>query len=299
MNLVEFTNLSLAKVREIVSANGPKVCVCPINGTRRWFTLEHANTDYEDIEAGYLDTVAQAYIDFFKLFYEHGIETLLIPSFGPDLLERGEEYTQMAVEGFSRLTHHPAFLNFYKEFNLEVRFYGDYERYFKDTPFAYLIDQFNKLTQQTTGEGRQTLYFGLFGHDATERIAEISIAHYQAQNRIPTREEIITAYYGKMLPPVDIFIGFDKFSAFDMPLIATGMEDLYFTVSPTLYMKQPHLRTILFDHLYARRSEEDYNQLSEETWEQMYDFYSKYKGAILGVGAKRSGIWYPTLPDAN
>lgn len=299
MILNDFIHLSTAKIQELISDKGPKVCVCPVNGTRRWFTLEHANTDYEDIEAGYLDTAAKGYVELFKLFFEHGIQILLVPSFGPDLLTRGEEYTQMAVEGFSRLTNHPVFLDFYRESNIEVRFYGDYKKYFDGTPFAYLTEQLDQLTQQTAGEGKQTLYFGIFGNDATEQVAQISVAYYQVYHRVPTREEIISAYYGKPLPPVEIFIGFDKFSAFDMPLIATGMEDLYFTVSPTLYMTQTQFRTILYDHLYARQSEEDYNQLSEQTWKQMRQFYSKYREYTLGVGSKRSGIWYPNLLEAS
>ena len=66
----------------------------------------------------------------------------------------------------------------------------------------------------------------------------------------------------KTLPPVELFIGFDKFTVFDMPLLTTGEEDLYFSVSPSPYMTIRQLRAILYDHLYVRRTPEpDYTTL--------------------------------------
>ena len=298
MNTEEFIRLSRDAVKEIVKREGPTVCTCPINGTRRWFTLEHANTDYENVEAGYLDTVAQAYVDLFKLFFDHGISYLLVPSFGPDLLERGEDYLQLAVEGFSRLTYHPLFLEFYAQYHVQVHFYGDYERYFSGTAYARLIAQFNNLTQQTSGHTAHHLFFGLFAHDASEMIARFAIDFYKQNKRVPHRNEIVQAYYGVDVPPVDIFIGFDKFSSFDMPLVATGMEDLYFTVSPTLYMTQDQFRAILYDHIYSRRNETDYTQMSAAGWQYMQDFYYRHRGKTLGVGTQVDGIWYP-LPQVQ
>jgi tuberculosinol/isotuberculosinol synthase len=298
MNTEEFISLSNDAIEEIVKRVGPTVCTCPINGTRRWFTLEHANTDYENVAAGYLDTVAQAYVDLFKLFFDHGISYLLVPSFGPDLLERGEEYLQLAVEGFSRLTYHPLFLDFYAEYHVQVHFYGDYERYFSETEYAQLIEQFDALTRQTSGHNNHYLFFGLFAHDASETVARFAIDFYKQNKRVPNRSEIVQAYYGVDLPPVDIFIGFDKFSSFDMPLVATGMEDLYFTVSPTLYMTQNQLRAVLYDHIYSRRNEIDYSEMSPESWQHMRHFYRKNHGNTLGVGTKVNGIWYP-LPQVQ
>ena len=92
----------------------------------------------------------------------------------------------------------------------------------------------------------------------------------------------------------NIFIGFDRFSAFDMPLVAIGDEDLYFTVSPTLYMTQTQLREILYDHIYARRGLDDYSDVDAEKWEKMRQYYQANHGRTLGVGTNINGIWYPT-----
>jgi tuberculosinol/isotuberculosinol synthase len=298
MNIEEFISLPESEMLQHTQDHGPRVCVCPINGTRRWFTLEHASTNYENIESGYLDIVARAYVDFFTLFYRHGIHTLLIPSFGPDLLERGEEYMKVAVKGFEMVAKHDLFLKFYQEYDVQVRFYGNYVEYLEHTDYYYLIEYFDKITQETANHKSHQLFWGLFANDATESVGKISIDYYKKHNRPPSREEIIKAYYGTYVEPVDIFLGFDKFSAFDMPLLAIGFEDLYFTVSPTLYLTQAQLRTILYDHIYTRKEIDEYSEMTIQEWEHMRAFYKTNLGKTLGIGVKKSNIWYP-LPQVQ
>lgn len=288
-----FINLSQKKMIQQVRQFGPKVCVCPVNGTRRWFTLEHTSSDYEDIGSGYLEMTARGYVNLIGLFFGHGIETLLVPSFGPDLIERGEDYMQMAAEGFTQLTTHPLFLELYENHDVRVRFYGDYYKYFQDTPFAYLLEQFDSLTQKTLNNRSHCLLFGLFANEPSETVAQMAIQFYKENNRPPTRREIVEAYYGEYISQVDIFIGFDKFSAFDMPLVALGNEDLYFTVSPTLYMTQPQFREILYDHIYARHGLDDYSDIDNDNWNKMGAFYQANLERTLGVGTNIDGIWYP------
>ena len=108
------------------------------------------------------------------------------------------------------------------------------------------------------------------------------------------RDEIVAAYYGEPVPPVDLFIGFDKFSAFDYPLLNLGKEDLYFTAGPSLYLSERQLRGILFDHLYTRRMPEpDYELLTPEQWEELRDYYEQAREGTLGVGRLRAGMWHP------
>lgn len=84
-------------------------------------------------------------------------------------------------------------------------------------------------------------------------------------------------------------------AAYDMPLIAIGREDLYFTVSPSLYMDKEILRAILYDHLYSRKLSETYDEFSQEMWKTMGEFYKLNRKKILGVGSryKNSSFWYP------
>ena len=51
MDLATFQSLPTEKIAQLVRANGQKVCVFPINGTRRWFMLEHGNQATGDFMA--------------------------------------------------------------------------------------------------------------------------------------------------------------------------------------------------------------------------------------------------------
>ena len=298
MELEEFQRLPTEDVARLVREAGPKVCVFPINGTRRWFMLEHPAARMEDSASAYLNTITRRLIELYQLLFDHGLDTLLTPSIAPDVMARGEDYMQMAAEGFARLATHPNFLNFYKAYGVRVRFYGDYRRFFDSTPYAYLPDLFDEVTAQTLAHDRHRLFFGLFAHDPTETVAELAIRYYVEHGRVPDRRTLIEMYYGEYIEPVDLFIGFSKFRAFDMPLVTKGTEDLYFTVSPSPYLTQRQLRHILYDHLYIRQGEQDYWAMDPDGWALMRDFYRANLEGTLGVGTKYKGIWYP-LPQVK
>jgi len=302
MKLGTFRSLPTAEVARLVRAAGPKVCVFPINGTRRWFMLEHpSDPPREEFVAVYMDVTARRHIELYRLLFAHGLDTLLTPIFGPDLLERGEDYMRMAVEGLARLAADPVFLDFYRTASVRVRFYGDHRKFFGSTPFAYLTDLFDQATAQTQSYGPYRLFFGVCAHDPTETIGELAISYHKEHGRTPDKRTLVKMYYGEEVGPADLFIGFDKFCAFDMPLVATGNEDLYFTVSPSPYLTETQLREILYDHLYTRRGEErDYPPMGPEEWALARDFYQANQGKTLGVGGRlqEGGFWYP-LPQVE
>lgn len=299
MDWIAFKTLPLEEVARLVRQAGPKVCVFPINGTRRWFLLEHPPGQDEDPIEAYLQIAGRRHIELYQLLFDHGLDTLLTPVFGPDLVERGPDYMGVAARGLAMLVTDLRFLEFYAAYGVRVRFYGDHRQFFKATPYAYLPDLFDQLTAATQGNHRYRLFFGVCAQDATETIARLAIEYYRQTQRVPDKRTLIERYYGEYVGPVDLFIGFDKLCAFDMPLVATGNEDLYFTVSPSLYLTEDQLRGILYDHLYSRRGGElDYTTVGPEEWELMRRFYRLNQGKTLGVGirAGNGGVWYP-LPQ--
>lgn len=298
IDLEAFLDLEAAEVAKRVQASGPKVCVFPINGTRRWYMLEHIPEREADRYSAYLDLGTERHIELYQMVFDHGIGTLLTPAFGPDLLERGEGYVELATEGLARLATHPALLDFYRAYEVRVRFYGEYERFFHSTPYAHLPELFLEAQERTALHGRFRLFFGVCADDAAETTARLAIRFHEEHRCAPDRKALVSLYYGEHVEPVDLFIGFDKFCAFDMPLIATGDEDLYFTVSPSPYLSERQLRAILYDHLYARRGgEPDYDLMTHEDWDFMREFYRLNRESTLGVGTKLGGgVWYP-LPQ--
>ena len=297
ISLEEFIHLPTDEIAKMVRASGSKVVVFPINGTRRWFVLEHGNDVQDDPIEAYINITIQNHIELYKLFFSHGINTLVTPEFGPDLLLRGDEYIQqVGAEGLAKLANDSTFLNFYDEYDVRVHFYGDHRRFLHGTKLEYLSDLFDLAAERTRTHGRYRLFFGIFGNDATQAIAEFSADYYQQKGRVPEKRELIEMYYGEYVEPVSLFIGFDRFSVFDMPLIATGEEDLYFTFSPSLYMNAVQLRRILYDHLYTRRVPEiEYSDMPLEELQELRNIYIQRREYTLGTGELLHGIWIPIL----
>lgn len=301
MDWETFKALPVAQVAWLVRQSGPKVCVFPINGTRRWFLLEYRPGPDEDPIEAYLDMAGRCHLKLYQILFDHGLDTLLTPVFGPDLVERGPDYMAAAARGLAMLATDPRFLEFYTAYRVRVRFYGDYRRFFGSTPHAHLPDLFDQLTTATLTNDGHRLFFGVCAQDATETIAQLAVEYYRQTGQAPDKRALIERYYGEYVAPVDLFIGFDKFCAFDMPLVATGNEDLYFTVCPSLYLTEEQLRGILYDHLYSRGGgDPDYAAMGPEEWEQMRRFYRLNRGKTLGVGVKtgNGGVWYP-LPQVE
>jgi adenosine tuberculosinyltransferase len=295
LNLTTFINFSNEQLAETVRHDGPIVCVFPINGTRRWFLLEHASETGDDPIAVYMDITGKRHLELYRMFFDHGIDTLLTPVFGPDLMDRGEVYLErVGVDGLGRLAEHPDFVRFYDEYQVRVRFYGDYHKILAETPYADLCDRFDAITRRTKNYQKHRLFFGVFANDAAESISNLAIQYFKEHGTAPDRKKLIELYYGEPVEPVNFFIGFDKLSAFDMPLVATGSEDLYFTTAPSPYLSNEQLRQILFDHLYNRKTEEpDYPSMAVEDVEWMRKFYQDNLNKTIGVGAVRGGIWFP------
>jgi tuberculosinol/isotuberculosinol synthase len=136
----------------------------------------------------------------------------------------------------------------------------------------------------------------VFADESTETVARLSVEHYLAEGSIPDSPTLIRKYYGEDLPPVSLFIGFDKFTVFDMPLLGTGEEDYYYSVSPSPYMTVHQLRSILYDHLYVRPTPEpDYTTLSIDELDQLREYYRANKDHAFGVGKLKFNVWFPDL----
>ena len=294
MDRNRFLNLPAEEVANIVRAGGSRVCVFPFNGTRRWFLLEHGRDFNDDAAQKYVELTTQGYIDAYKLVFDHGIDTIVAPVFGGEILNRGEEYMREIGSGMSLLATHPAFLEFYETYNIRVHFYGDYRRQLNETPYVSICDSFDEITQKTAKNTERRLFYGVWADAATETIAQLSVRHFQKTGKIPSRRDLIEQYYGEHIEKADIFVGFEKFNVFDYPMLAWGEESLYFTVAPSLYLSNRQFKNILYDFVYLRPVQDpDYFTMPEEDFETMRGFYKKNREVTFGVGEMRGGIWYP------
>lgn len=294
MERSKFLNLPAEEVSDVVRAGGSKVCVFPFNGTRRWFLLEYGRDFDGDAAENYVELTTHGYIKTYKLVFDHGIDTILAPVFGGEILNRGEEYMREIGVGMELLATHPAFLAFYEAYGVRVHFYGDYRNQLAGTPYAYICDSFDEVTHKTAKNTKHRLFYGVWADAEAETIAALSVRHFQKTGRIPSRKELIEQYYGEYIEKADIFIGFEKFNVFDYPMLGWGEESLYFTVAPSLYINERQLRNILYDYFYLRPVQDpDYFSMPAEDFEAMREFYNNYREVTFGVGEMRGGIWYP------
>ena len=300
MDREKFLNLPVEEVAEIVRSSESSVCVFPFNGTRRWFLLEYGRENHRDPAKAYVDLTSKRYIEMYQMLFDHGLDTVIAPVFGGDILDRGDEYMEQIGAGMAFLAEHPYFLSFYKNYDVRVHFYGDYRKKLSGTQYAYLSDLFDEITKKTAKNQSYRLFYGIFGNDATESIAELSVQFYQSKGRIPTRRELIELYYGEYIEKAGIFVGFEKFNVFDYPMLNIGEENLYFTVAPSLYMSESQLRNILYDHTYTRPTEEpDYFTMPKKDFEDMRYFYERNREYTYGVGEMHGGIWYPVAKSLD
>jgi hypothetical protein len=292
MQREKFLDLPGEEVAKIVRAGGSKVCVFPFNGTRRWFLLEYGRDFNGDAARNYVELTTHGYINTYKLVFEHGIDTIVAPVFGGEILNRGDEYMREIGANMTLLATHPAFLEFYETYDIRVHFYGDYRKKLNETPNAHICDVFDEITLKTARHTRRRLFYGVWGDESTETIAGLSVEYFQDTGKVPSRGELIERYYGEYIEKADLFIGFEKFNVFDYPMLGWGEESLYFTVAPSLYMTERQLRNILYDYVYLRPVQDpDYFTMPTEDFESMRDYYKVNRELTFGVGEIRGGIW--------
>jgi hypothetical protein len=292
-----FLQLPTEEVAALVKETGDKVCVFPVNGTRRWFILEHGDEIGDDFFDAYMTTAIQNHIQLCEMLFNHGIDTILAPVLGRELMRRSDEYAKrVGIDGLVRTSTDKHYRDFFANQNVKVRFYGDYRDVLTGTPFEYALKSMYEVSEATKHNNGHRLLFGVFADEVTDTVSRLSVEHYLAHGAVPDKQTLIRKYYGEDISPVSLFIGFDKFSAFDMPLVSTGNEDLYYSLSPSPYMTERQLRTILYDHIYVRRvPEPEYAKLAPEELDWLREYYRKNKDCVLGVGTLKFDIWFPDL----
>lgn len=291
----EFLQLPTLEVAALVRASGEKTCVFPVNGTRRWFLLEHGHEIKDDFFDAYMDVSIRNHIELCAMLFEHGIDTILSPVFGRELMRRGNEYTRrVGIDGLVRTATDKNYREFFDRYEVRVRFYGDYRDVLTGTSYEYALKSIYEVTDATRQNIKARLFFGVFADEVTDTVARLAVEHYVAHGSIPEKQILIRKYYGEEMSPVSLFIGFDKFSVFDMPLLATGEEDLYFSVSPSPYMTQRQLRAILYDHLFVRPTPEpDYTKLKPQELDWLRNYYRAHQDEAFGIGKLKFNLWIP------
>jgi tuberculosinol/isotuberculosinol synthase len=298
MEFNTFLSLADTEVADLVRKNGPRVVVFPINGTRRWYLLEHGSPDSsvagEPGQAGFLDVILARYVELFELIFDHGVSTLLTPILGPDIAARDASYRRLIHTALEEITGGERFREFYDRYDVRVRFYGDYQRYLDEHSPA-IPERISRIQRATIGRIRHRLFWGMFAHDPVEAVGRLAIQQFEKHGRAPQRDDLVAGYYGEFIPPADVYIGMLPPRVFDYPLLDTGTTALYFTTAPSPYLTRRMLRRILFDMIYCQPEEGGYEIDDPDSLDSLRTYYQEHQGDLIGTGrlAAADRVWLP------
>ena len=268
--LQEWLELDNQTITRIVAPRA-STAVIYLNGTRRWFLTQ--SKDWAD----YPKVVSEAHRALCQLFFDHGISTLIKPIVGYDLLKRGPDYQQAAIEqGLAELGSKD-YRDWFHRAQVRLSFYGNWKAVLPDLGFAKIVDLFNELMDETRHYTQCGILFGVFADEEVDRI--VSVAKHVANG-----EELLREYYGWPIGPVNLIVGSGQPAIWDIPILNINTASLYFLQAPTYCLNKETLRHILYDHLFQRASDDELydNLATEEVWK---------RPGVLGIGQFTQQGW--------
>ena len=264
----------------------------PSNGTRRWY-LGYEHPEGED----YLTAIIRRQAELHRMVLDHGVEAILAPSFGEWNLKRGPRYVRHALGGLLQVASDEVYQGLFRR-GVRLRFYGNYNEALQEPEYRPMIEACEKIMAATAGGDGPLVLLGLFADSPHETIAGLAVELFQRDDRVPDRRALIEAYYGVPVPNLSFYVGFEQPQLFDVPLLTTGLEDLYYTLNPTPEFDEVQLREILYDHLVTRRVPEvDYEKLPEEAKSRIAEEGGRIGTVGLGRVDPLTGLWRPVLPE--
>lgn len=290
----EFLHQPTEEIRKIVGRkNRPYTGIFIADGNRR---LVMAETGLMPQEESFYDSYVKIFTELFRenlsVFFEHGLNTLVFPLFGPSFLERDDMFRQQVVPELVRILFtDKKWLSFYDEYGIRVRTYGNVERLNWEYPEAGLEEVVKDGASHTADHPRHTIYYGFFSDCVFDGLFVSAVHRFmETHRREPTRQEWVQLYYGEPLCTADFLItstGLGYLGA--LPPLLYGKDTLLYTlVAPAIFaLNERTFREILYDMLFenngagnghARASRNDIGELKS--------YYRKNQHKVLGISKK-------------
>lgn len=304
MQLEEWLALPLEQLAEIVRQKQITVFAA-IDGTKRHYLLRHPElqgqiTDYE----AYIIETSNSYARLFRLFFDAGITTLMVPLMNDDnFIIRGEKYIAKAIDWVERMTLQTPFPKVYADYNLKASFYGDYNY----NPAAAFIQQrvvkidvaLQKMTNFAVQSGQHSRQI-LFGLYTGSIVAEFIARSGELQNklgRVPTEEELKHEWFPDGPERVDIFVcvGWLVAGGLVPAIFSHQSVDIYNLPTLGLDLSETTLRRILYDYIFLRHSTPyDGVEYSPEHIATLREYYATHNDCLVGTGELIGPqLWHP------
>jgi hypothetical protein len=300
----KFISLAPSEVTALVRRHGrPVVGVFVPDGTQR---LALAFENAVPGTADFLAKTALLSVDLFQrnleIFFEYGLESLLVPLFSKSVLARGERYRQItALRILELLFGSEDWLEFYRKYQVQVCVYGD-ENVLQEVGCQEALSWIAATRELTARHRQHTLFYGIGGEPwAGAGLAELGIRFFQDHGRVPDYKEQVEAYYGKFVKPADFFIMSTKLSgAGALPPLICGRETaMYFLLAPGVWALTPEVyKEILYDLLFLRSRDGVESIAGPSAWQQaeaLRDYYTSYRAVVIGLGRIIGGTWTPRV----
>lgn len=244
-----------------------------LNGTRRWFlSLDQDWSNYARLTGA-------AQRDLSQLFYRHGLQTLIQPLLGYDLLERGQAYLELAIAQGLALLADESYRRWYHQAEVRVSFYGDWPVSLPQLGFAEVAQQLHEITRETASYSRRRLLFGVFADHSPDYFIPLA-------RQFDKGQDLLAHYYGQPVGPVELILGSGQPAIWDLPLLDINKANLYFIQAPTFCLNEVTLRHILYDHLYQRVNDDKlYTEMTPQDWRTP---------EVLGLGQQTRKGWIAT-----
>ena len=268
-------------------------------GSSRWYFLEYGNMQegyfQPDRFMAYSKAVFKRIVEIASMMMADGVKNVFIIAITPKISERTPEYRQFVADSLRLMADQEAQL-LYAEASIRVGFKGRWQEILDAYEIPVVYNAFTDA-ETATAAGEHNLFWCTQEDPIPAPLTPFVQEYLQTNNRLPNQSELCEAYYGETVTHADIFISNNKPSVTGQvpPLLSVG--DLYFTMSPCLYLNQSDWRRVLYDHVFARRvTYRDYRKITEDSVNNLKNYYDNNRGKVIGVGAFHpdTQTWRPT-----
>lgn len=302
LNQETFLSLSIEEIVEIVkSENRPRLGIFVPDGSRRLvLAFTEAEPGTEEFYRLSATLPAQYLLESLKVFFDHGLPTLMVPILSRSVINRGSGYRLWTVlEGLKLLFHSKEWADFYDKYDICVNVYGEPER-LENTESKDALAWIKETIHRTSNNQSHRLFYAIGEAPVLgEDIAQLGIDFYREHGQTPTLKEQILHYYGEDLPLADFFIMNSKISGLGaLPrFLSNGDTAAYFLpAAGSIGLNNHTYRLILYDLLFERNGlQAEYTQSNSSPTQRkaLKAFYQKSQHKVIGLGHRISNSWVP------
>ena len=307
--------VSAPTLEEFLEMTDPEVSTCvaacpesrtgvlvPDGNRKAGLVLWGLDPSKKDFDKDLFNGIHSKFMGVVRSFFESGVRCLFVPLLMHTNFDRGKAYMEAAMsDGLNHLFIGEDWLSFYDEFSIRVRFYGDIG-HVKARGYDKLVNWMEVLEERTGHNDKATLFFGVACNRSKEevRLVQVGMEHYGRTGALPTREDLVSAYYGTDIPEIGFFVRPTEVRDSDVqPILVSGPRtQMYFPICPMILLTKTAVRTMLYDLIYNRvasggKKMYTKSDLSTTKLIKVRDYYISNMKKILGVGRREGPFWLP------